>query len=245
MKEIWKVYRDTSNRKNGNLYELSNYGRIRINGVITEPKKFMNTEYYTCPSSKYSSLLHRNIAKLFIDNPENKPCVDHIDGNKHNNRVDNLRWVTYKENNNNPVSKRKFLEAIDIRRSNQLYVSPLKGKHRSEETKRKISKANKGKKRTTTIWNKGLKNCYSEETIRKREESRKITISKWSEEKRNEINNKISTTLKGNSNVKGYVRIHNGKVNKIINKDELNNYISNGWIRGILKINKRYNTDRN
>ena len=250
MEEIWKVYRDTRIAKNGNymkkagkLYELSNYGRIRINGVITEPKKFRNTEYYACPASKYSGLLHRNIAKLFIDNPENKPCVDHIDGNKHNNRVDNLRWVTHKENNNNPVTKTRFLESLHTFYSNPLYVCPFKGKHHSEESKRKLSKAHKGKKRSTPIWNKGLKNCYSEETIRKMQESIKITKSKWSEEKRNEINNKIRNKVKGNSNVKGYVHIHNGKVHKMIPKDELNNYISNGWTKGRINIHKRYNTD--
>ena len=239
MEEIWKVYRDTRISKNGKhikkcgkLYELSNYGRIKINGVITEPKKFMNTEYYTCPASRYSVLLHRNIAKLFIDNPENKQCVDHIDGNKHNNRVDNLRWVTNKENNNNPVTRKRFLDTVNIRKSNGLYNSKLKGKHRTEETKRKISKALTGKKRSTTIWNKGLKNCYSDETIRKRKESYKNTISNWPEEKRNEINNKIRNKAKGNSNVKGYVYINNGKVNKMIPKDELNNYISNCWIKG-------------
>ena len=60
----------------------------------------------TIPYRKGCSI-HRLVAEAFIPNPENKPFIDHINGNRADNRIENLRWVTNKENCNNPNTKWK------------------------------------------------------------------------------------------------------------------------------------------
>lgn len=56
--------------------------------------------------------IHRLLAETFINNPENKPTVDHIDRDRRNNRLSNLRWATYKEQRENQKSGEKRVIAV-------------------------------------------------------------------------------------------------------------------------------------
>ena len=69
-----------------------------INGAECTPT-ITNTNGYASVRMPYGNyLVHRMVADAFIPNPGNKPQVNHKDGNKRNNNVSNLEWVTAKEN---------------------------------------------------------------------------------------------------------------------------------------------------
>jgi hypothetical protein len=93
--EVWKEIplHLTSNRPN---YYVSSLGRYKNKERIINVKYSSGYKRVRIGDVKY--LLHRLVAFTFIPNPENKAQVNHIDGNKLNNSVDNLEWVTNQEN---------------------------------------------------------------------------------------------------------------------------------------------------
>jgi len=104
--EVWKQIKGYEGR-----YLVSNYGRIK-----SMPNKSWSTERILkpvnqtysfidlCKDGKVKKLtIHRIVANAFIDNPLNKPDVNHINGNKHDNRLENLEWVTKSENQRHAV----------------------------------------------------------------------------------------------------------------------------------------------
>lgn len=102
-------------------YEISNIGRVRNKKTNRYLKGFLNREKHPYRqvvvgdiNNKPKALrVCRLVALAFVENPdsENKIFVDHIDGNSLNDVCTNLRWVTRKENNNNPITRQRLSES--------------------------------------------------------------------------------------------------------------------------------------
>lgn len=90
-------------------YLVSNEGVVvsinyKNTGKIKEIRQSMSKDGYKtislCKNNKLKTYrVHRLVAECFVENPHNLETVDHIDGDKNNNRADNLQWLSSRENN--------------------------------------------------------------------------------------------------------------------------------------------------
>lgn len=166
MTEIAKEWRPVKGYEG--LYEVSNHGEVKSlaryaknhNKWQFRPERLLKPHGKThlmvvlCKEGKTKpALVHRIVAEAFIDNPFDKPVVDHIDTNSKNNRVDNLRWVTTQENALNPLTR---IHNSDSKKGHPCYLKchteeskekmrrAKLGRKASEETRRKLSESHKG-----------------------------------------------------------------------------------------------------
>ena len=100
------------------LYQASSMGRIKAKEKVVRGRYFPEAivhqffnhgGYLTCQLSRRSFLVARLVASCFHKRIEGKDFVDHINTNRSDNRYQNLRWVTRKENAHNPISEKRFL----------------------------------------------------------------------------------------------------------------------------------------
>ena len=99
MEELWKTIEDYSD------FEVSSLARIRRISTGKILKQLIGkTGYYQVVVSLGQRgkvklfKIHREVGKLFVPNPDNKPVINHLDGDKLNNLPCNLEWATYSEN---------------------------------------------------------------------------------------------------------------------------------------------------
>lgn len=111
--EIWKQYLDTN-------YEVSNLGNVRNKKtkLVLATEDTGNGYLYVglqMPDGSYKKArVHRLVAMTFLEfeRTEERNEVDHINGVKTDNSVENLRWCTHKENMNNPITLNKIRRGV-------------------------------------------------------------------------------------------------------------------------------------
>lgn len=130
MHNIMEIWRDIEGYEG--KYQVSNEGRVKAlawkgNGIGCSQNEHILRQndlrgYKRVGLSKEGVVkwysVHRLVAKAFIPNPNNYPVIDHINTIRDDNRVENLRWTTPKENNQNPLTKAKHIGKL-INREDQ------------------------------------------------------------------------------------------------------------------------------
>ena len=99
-REYWKRIDGYAN------YEVSNFGRVCNAATERMLKGSINNGGYMCVNlckegKMKTHYIHKLVANEWVENPDSKRCVDHIDGEKKNNHWENLRWATHSENAKN------------------------------------------------------------------------------------------------------------------------------------------------
>lgn len=128
--EEWRSVRDFEG-----LYLVSNTGKVKSvkTNRMLKPRNVSKgylSVRLTRGNEEKENLVHRLVAIAFIEKPFWNMEVDHIDGNKGNNSVDNLRWVTHKTNCNTPL----FRQAIGATN-----IKEVKNIKRAKRVRRKVA----------------------------------------------------------------------------------------------------------
>ena len=169
MQEIWKDIEDYEG-----LYQVSNLGRVKsleryqqnhskfqkieekMKSIHTKSNGYQFVQLYKDNRMK-NIYVHKLVAQAFIPNIDNKPEVNHIDGNKLNNSVKNLEWVTSNENN-----KHKWRTGLQ----------------RFSEKQSKITKENNQKYKSRPIKQLDLQGNYIRTWKNAHEASRQLSIDR-------------------------------------------------------------------
>lgn len=105
------------------LYQISNFGKVKslLNGKEKILKQKRNSKGYLSVALRkdnkiYYRKTHRLVGEAFVSNINNLPEIDHINTIRDDNRAENLRWVTHKENCNNPLSILNYIRGNRLKK---------------------------------------------------------------------------------------------------------------------------------
>ena len=200
------------------FYQVSSLGRIKTveryeaekNRIIRERIRvpvavhgYLYCELWKCGKHKRYAI-HRLVATAFIPNPDGKPQVNHLDGDKTNNSVANLEWCTASENERHAYGT-ELTHAYD--RSGD--KNPMYGKHHTERAKQMIKAVHVGLKHT-------------EEAKRKMSKSHKGR--KFTDEHKKNLGKSLSAAKMGMR------KMTNGNEVRFVLKDDIPQKLKEGWL---------------
>lgn len=120
--EVWKDIKDYEG-----IYQVSNFGNVKsLGNEFSRKERFLKLSpqskgYLTVVLQKNATrkmvLVHRIVAEHFIGNTESKPQVNHINGDKTDNSIENLEWVSHKENLDHAIKNNLTLKGEENRNS--------------------------------------------------------------------------------------------------------------------------------
>lgn len=134
---------------------IRNPSKYRRRTIVLKPKpgKYLRVALYGKEGRKEFSI-HRLVAEYFVDNPENKPWVNHKDGNKHNNSFENLEWCTPRENE---------MHSIHVLKRNRNTLKQRMSASKAGKSKRLLTmdEAEKIREQVATVSRKELSQKYN------------------------------------------------------------------------------------
>ena len=189
---IWKSYPECDKYLVSNTGEIKNKKTERIMmGSKVNGYRFVNL-HINSSTPKMNRLIHRMVAQTFLENPENKPVVNHKDTDILNNNVNNLEWVTYKENLNTLETKNNLKKGKNSKQILQIKID-------SGEIINKFYGAAEGEEKVNIYSNVILNICHfynNKNSSRSPQKTYQKTYIFIFEEDKDNINNylKIATT---------------------------------------------------